>query len=143
LVIEEKKADVTSGKLPSIIGIPQQLHQLFYNLINNSLKFTREKPTISVTNRFLQETEISQFPDLHKSVKYIELMFKDNGIGFDQRHAKQIFTIFKRLNARGSFEGTGIGLALCKKIVDNHHGIIEATSEIGKGTTFKIILPVD
>jgi hypothetical protein len=79
---------------------------------------------------------------LHASVNYVELIFKDNGIGFEQKHAKQIFTIFKRLNSKEKFEGTGIGLALCKKIVDNHHGIIEAESEVGKGTSFKVILPI-
>lgn len=143
LVIEEKNADVSCNKLPDIIGIPQQIHQLFYNLINNSLKFSKEKPVISVTGRNLTAGEIPRFPDLHKSVNYIELIFKDNGIGFDQGHAKQIFTIFKRLNAKDTFEGTGIGLALCKKIVDNHHGIIEAESKIGSGTQFRVVLPID
>jgi signal transduction histidine kinase len=143
LIIEEKGAAVKSNKLPAIIGIPQQIHQLFYNLINNSLKFSKEKPVISVTSRHLKVDEILLYPDLHKSVNYVELIFKDNGIGFDQKHSKQIFTIFKRLNAKETFEGTGIGLALCKKIIDNHHGIIQATSEIGKGTQFTIIIPAD
>lgn len=142
LKIEEKNASVSTTGLPVITGIHQQLHQLFYNLINNSLKFTYEKPVISVTARPLNQEEVKKIPELHSSINYTELIFKDNGIGFDQSYATQIFVIFKRLNSKETFEGTGIGLALCKKIVDNHHGIIEAFSEPGKGTEFKVILPV-
>lgn len=142
LIIEEKKAKITAQPLPVIIGMPLQLHQLFYNLINNALKFSTEKPVITIGCRKLEAAEIEKHPDLHGSVNYIELLFKDNGIGFEQKYAEQVFTIFKRLNARDSFEGTGIGLALCKKITDNHHGSISAESEPGKGTAFRVILPV-
>lgn len=142
LVIEEKRAVIQSDKLPVINGISQQLHQLFYNLINNSLKFSLKDPRIWISCNPLSEAETKKYPDLHKSIPYIELTFKDNGIGFDQKYAAQIFTIFKRLNSANIFEGTGIGLALCKKIVDNHHGLISAESEPGGGATFKIILPV-
>lgn len=142
LVIEEKKAIIQSDELPIINGISQQLHQLFYNLINNSLKFTRENPTITVSCRQLSEAEVKKLPELSNHIPYIKLSFKDNGIGFDQKYASQIFTIFKRLNSSNTFEGTGIGLALCKKIVDNHHGLIHAESEPGKGATFHVILPV-
>lgn len=142
LIIEEKQAILQSSALPVITGIPQQLFQLFYNLINNALKFSAQKPEVSISSRMLSTAEVQQYEDLHTSVNYVELIFKDNGIGFDQKHAKQIFTIFKRLNSKEKFEGTGIGLALCKKIVDNHHGIIEAESQVGKGTAFKVILPV-
>jgi light-regulated signal transduction histidine kinase (bacteriophytochrome) len=68
---------------------------------------------------------------------------KNNGIGFDQKYASQIFTIFKRLHPKETYSGIGIGLALCKKIVDNHHGVLQVKSEIGKGTEFQIILPVE
>lgn len=142
LVIEEKKANIKASNLPVVSGISQQLHQLFYNLINNSLKFTDKKPFIFITAKELSVNEIKDYNNLQPDSKYVQVILKDNGIGFDQKHAKQIFTIFKRLNSNASFEGTGIGLALCKKIVDNHHGIIEAESEIGLGTSFKIILPV-
>lgn len=142
LIIEEKNAVVKSSALPVISGIPQQLFQLFYNLVNNALKFSLKKPEILISSRMLTPKEVKNYEDLHSSVNYVELIFKDNGIGFDQKYAKQIFTIFKRLNPKEKFDGTGIGLALCKKIVDNHHGIIEAESEPGKGTSFKVILPV-
>lgn len=143
LLIEEKQALIESDPLPVIIGIPLQLHQLFYNLINNSLKFTKDRPHIRIRCHKLGPAEIKQHPELHNSVNYIQLTFTDNGIGFEQKHANQIFIIFKRLHSRESFEGTGIGLALCKKIVDNHHGIISVESEPGKGTSFRVILPME
>jgi len=142
LVIEEKHAVVEADKLPVINGVSQQLHQLFYNLINNSLKFSLEQPRITISCCQLSEEKTKRHPELYARIPYIELVFKDNGIGFDQKYASQIFTIFKRLNSSNMFEGTGIGLALCKKIVDNHHGLIRAESQPGKGATFTIILPV-
>jgi len=142
LIIEEKKALIKSDPLPVITGMPRQLHQLFYNLISNALKFCTGQPEIEISCKPLDVSKIRQYPDLHSSVSYIELCFKDNGIGFEQKYAEQVFTIFKRLNARETFDGTGIGLALCKKITDNHHGLISAESEPGKGTAFRVILPV-
>lgn len=142
LIVEEKSAVIKSTSLPVIIGIEQQLYQLFYNLINNALKFSTEKPLLQISCRNLTPEEIGQHADLSAGNAHIELIFKDNGIGFEQKHARQIFTIFKRLNSKDKYEGTGIGLALCKKIVDNHHGIISVTSEPGTGTAFSVILPV-
>ena len=75
--------------------------------------------------------------------KYLRLEFSDNGIGFENEFAAKIFTIFQRLHSRAKFEGTGIGLAICKKIVDHHHGIITASGEINKGATFTVIIPVE
>lgn len=143
LLIEEKRAVIESDNLPVIIGIPLQLHQLFYNLITNSLKFARNVPHIRIHCKTLGADEIKKHPELHNSVSYTELIFEDNGIGFEQKHADQIFIIFKRLHSRETFDGTGIGLALCKKIVDNHHGIISVESEPDKGTRFRVILPIE
>jgi len=143
LVLEEKKASIRADKLPVIVGIRQQLYQLFYNLISNSLKFVASEPLITISVKELSPEEVKKRADLHVSVTYIEIIFKDNGIGFEQKHANQIFTIFKRLNSKDSYAGTGIGLALCKKIVDNHHGSIQAFSEPGKGAEFRVILPVN
>lgn len=142
LLIDDKKAELTCTGLPVIIGIPQQLHQLFYNLVGNALKFNNGQPVISVVGSPLPHEEVQRYDDLHTSVRYVKIAVKDNGIGFDQRYADDIFTIFKRLNPKEMFEGTGIGLSLCKKIVDNHHGVISAQSEPGKGTKFTMILPV-
>ncbi len=143
LLIAEKGAVIKASGLPVINGIPQQLYQLFYNLVSNSLKFSKDKPHISITCNKLSFDEAKKHPDLHVSVNYVEIVFKDNGIGFDEKYARQIFSIFKRLNSKDAYPGSGIGLALCKKIVDNHHGAIKVKSEIGKGTTFYIILPVE
>lgn len=143
LIIEEKGAIIKSTPLPVINGIEQQLYQLFYNLINNALKFNSEKPILNISCRTLSKDELILYNDLSSDSNYIEIIFKDNGIGFDQKHAKQIFTIFKRLNSKDKYDGTGIGLALCKKIIDNHHGLISVTSELGVGTSFNIILPVE
>lgn len=142
LIIEEKKALVKVDPLPAISAIPQQMHQLFYNLINNALKFNTAQPRITVTCSMLTPAQIKKEPDLHQSIDYVQINVADNGIGFDQKYATQIFTIFKRLNSKDAFSGTGIGLALCKKIVDNHHGLISVVSSPNQGTTFTIILPV-
>jgi len=143
LLIEEKGAAISVSDMPVISGIQQQLSQLFYNLISNSLKFTTTEPLITISSRKLSANEVKSVSELHKGSEYVEITLKDNGIGFDQKHASQIFTIFKRLNTKDAYSGTGIGLALCKKIVDNHFGIITATGTLGEGAQFQIVLPID
>ncbi|MEI6946899.1 PAS domain-containing protein [Paraflavisolibacter sp. H34] len=143
LVIAQKKATIEYDPLPQLNIIPLQIGQLFYNLINNSLKFSREDEPPHITIRCHERPpgSLSAFPHLDAKKTYYELIFKDNGIGFDQQYAEQVFTIFQRLNARSSYEGTGIGLAICKKIVAGHHGEIFARSEEGKGAEFHVLLP--
>ncbi|MCS3795996.1 PAS domain S-box protein [Niastella sp. OAS944] len=143
LLIEQKKAIISHTDLPTIKGIPLQLHQLFANLISNSLKFSEVNPQIAISSRALSPEEVHKYPHLIKDGDYIQLTFTDNGIGFEQQHADQIFIIFQRLNNQRTYSGTGIGLALCKKIVDHHYGIITAQSEPGQGATFTVILPVE
>lgn len=143
LLIEQKKAIITHTDLPTIKGIPLQLHQLFANLISNSLKFSEVNPQIAISSRVLSPEEVRKYPHLIEDRDYIQLTFTDNGIGFEQQHADQIFIIFQRLNNQRTYSGTGIGLALCKKIVDHHYGIITAQSEPGEGATFTVILPVE
>lgn len=142
LLIEQKQATITFTDLPTIKGIPLQLHQLFANLISNSLKFAETKPHITINSKILSPEEAHAYEQLKEGVTYVQLVFKDNGIGFEQQYAEQIFIIFQRLNNQRAYSGTGIGLALCKKIVDHHDGIITAHSELGKGATFTAILPV-
>lgn len=142
LLISEKKAVIENEPLPTVKGIPLQLHQLCLNLISNSLKFSEDAPLIRITARNVTSDEINAPPDWNATGSYILLVFSDNGIGFDQQYADKIFTIFQRLHDKHSYAGTGIGLALCKKIVDNHNGFITAQSEVGKGSTFFIYLPV-
>lgn len=141
LMIAEKKAVIKNDRLPVVHGIPLQLNQLFLNLFSNSLKFCAADPVITITSRVVPPEEVKHHEHLHAKESYIEIIFADNGIGFEQQYADQIFTIFQRLHDKRSYEGTGIGLALCKKIVENHHGYIEAKSALGKGAAFYIYLP--
>ncbi|HMI60105.1 MAG TPA: ATP-binding protein [Puia sp.] len=105
------------------------MSQLFINLVSNALKFARTD--ISTVIIITSEPE-----DIYHHIRV-----SDNGIGFDQEHAEQIFSIFKRLHRKNEYSGTGIGLAMCRKIAENHHGDIYATSEPGAGATFHILIP--
>jgi len=140
LVIEQKKARIICEKLPTIKGTSSQLRQLFANLLSNSLKFCNTEPEIHISSKILAPAEIKEFWELKTNVNYIAITMRDNGIGFEKENAEQIFEIFKRLNGRSEYSGTGIGLALCKKIVENHNGAIKASSE-GKGAVFTIVFP--
>ena len=140
LLIAEKKAIIQSTRLPTVQGIPQQLQQLFANLINNSLKFSLAEPNISISARTMTYDEVANNPELYENTRYTELIFADNGIGFEPEFANQIFTMFRRLDHQ--YSGTGIGLAICKKIVDNHKGSIAAESEKGNGCRFTVRLPL-
>ncbi len=143
LLIHQKNAVVMAEPLPVVEAIPLQVNQLFYNLLGNSLKFTSDdrKPLIFITSRPVQGAGDEMWPGLDPGRKYHEITFRDNGIGFSQEYASQIFTIFQRLNNRESFDGTGIGLAICKKIALNHHGDIKAFSGEGMGASFHILMP--
>jgi len=142
LMITERKGKITSEKLPEIDGIPIQLHQLFSNLISNSLKFAKNDPVINISSATLKANDMAHYPFLNPSVRYIELQFSDNGIGFNQEYADKIFEVFQRLHEKSEYSGTGVGLALCKKIVANHHGYIYAKGMPGEGSVFYVYLPV-
>jgi signal transduction histidine kinase/DNA-binding NarL/FixJ family response regulator len=141
LMIEELNATITADTLPTINGIEPQLHQLFANLVSNALKFSKEAPVLKISSRRIPENDKKQSSSRAIQGPYIEIRFEDKGIGFDQRYADQIFVIFQRLHDRQT-SGTGIGLALCKKIVENHQGTISVKSQPGTGTTFTIRLPI-
>ncbi|MBS1598070.1 MAG: PAS domain S-box protein [Bacteroidetes bacterium] len=141
LMIEQKNALIQTENLPSIPGVASQLRQLFSNLINNSIKFCEKEPIIHISSKILSAEEIKEFPELKSGSNFVALYFQDNGIGFEKVDAEQIFVIFRRLNNRSEYQGTGIGLALCKKIAENHGGTIRASSEKGKGAAFTIVLP--
>jgi two-component system CheB/CheR fusion protein len=144
LLIKEKNAIVVAGELPVIEAIPFQIGQLFHNLISNALKFTKEKtpPVIKIGGRVPDREEIAAMDGLDKTAQYVEIVFEDNGIGFSNEYAEQIFVLFQRLNGRHEFPGTGIGLALCRKIVENHGGKIFAQSIESINTEFHVVLPV-
>jgi two-component system CheB/CheR fusion protein len=130
--------------LPAIEAIPLQMHQLFHNIIGNALKFTRDdvSPRIRISSCPLSRRKVKE-KKLRDDVDYCEIIISDNGIGFKNDFAENIFKIFSRLNDKHKFEGTGIGLALSKKIVNVHKGHIFAVSEEGKGTSIHVILPVE
>lgn len=139
--IENKNAIIEAPELPEINIVPSQFRQLFQNLLSNSLKFTKEdqQPVIKIQYEWLQPEQVNF--QISKASKYLKLEFTDNGIGFEEEYAGKIFQIFQRLHGRSEYEGTGIGLAICKKIVEHHGGVIYATSKLGEGATFTIILP--
>lgn len=143
LLIDEKKAIIHCHDLPVIEGIPLQLNQLFFNLIGNALKFSDNTPVITIDCESLTATESSALLQYPTRLDHVHIRVKDNGIGFDPQYADRVFTIFQRLTNGKSYGGTGIGLALCRKIVTNHEGMIKAESELQKGSTFHIYLPVN
>lgn len=145
LVISEKKAVITSDALPTIKGIPNQMHQLLYNLINNALKFSKlgTPPLLTITCTLRKASHLIAQKDVDPGKDYCFITVQDNGIGFNQDHANKIFEMFQRLHSRDAFSGTGIGLALVKKVVSNHGGQIWAESQPGEGATFKVLLPLD
>jgi PAS domain S-box-containing protein len=143
LPVEEKNAQIESDVLPVIKAIPSQVDQLFYNLISNALKFTDKPPRIRISSTILQHNEIESVTDHFLKGTYLQITFADNGIGFDNKYENLIYAMFQRLHGKHEYSGTGIGLTLCKKIMENHHGFIRANGEPGKGATFYLYFPVN
>ncbi|MCF2488905.1 ATP-binding protein [Dyadobacter sp. CY347] len=142
--IEEQKSDIQVSHLPTVWGNASQLTQLVQNLLSNAIKYRKQDvpSVIEIHARELDATEIMDLPRLLSDHSYIRFEVRDNGIGFDERYLDRIFQMFQRLHGRGEFSGSGIGLALCKKVVQNHHGYITAKSEPEIGSTFIVYLPV-
>jgi PAS domain S-box-containing protein len=143
LLISQKEAVIEQEPLPVIEAIPLQMNQLFYNLINNALKFTRDnvRPVIKISCRVLSSGEAKKFLKKRTDSVYYEIKIQDNGMGFNPQYSEQIFGLFKRLADKKNFAGSGIGLALCRKVVANHNGIIFAEGKENEGASFHIILP--
>lgn len=133
---------VIKEKLPSIEGYPTQLELLFYHLLDNSVQFRRpeEKLVITVTHTLLEENLYRHTPDRYKFVEHVRIIFSDNGIGFDDQYKDYVFDLVKKVHMGG--KGLGIGLALIKKVIDNHRGTIRLESEYGKGTHVILVLPI-
>ncbi len=143
LLLEEKKSVISCENLPVIEAIPLQMLQLFSNLIGNSLKFSRkDQPAVITisTSRITADKTGQSF--MHPSMEYIKITFQDNGIGFREEYADKIFNIFQRLHRKSEYEGTGIGLAMCKKIALNHNGDLDALGSSENGAVFNVILPI-
>ncbi|KAF2510543.1 PAS domain S-box protein [Flavobacterium foetidum] len=145
LMIKEKNASIKMDKLPTIQASSLQMNQLFYNLISNSLKFTnpRTSPEITISSSIVTPDFVSNFTKSpFQPFNFHHLVFKDNGIGFEKSFENQIFEIFKRLHPQNIYPGSGIGLALCRRIVMNHQGVLHAESEPDKGSSFHVFLPM-
>lgn len=134
ILIQKKKAVIQRGQLPVIEGASVLIYQLFYNLINNALKFSKTEGGSLIT---VESAFVGAY-----SQKMAKIVITDNGIGLDPDYVHKIFDVFSRLNAKDEYEGTGLGLALCKKIVQRHHGTIQATGVKGESAIFTIVLPV-
>ncbi|RZJ91971.1 MAG: PAS domain-containing protein [Chryseobacterium sp.] len=134
LIIMEKKAEFSTDELPKIEGSAILMQQLFYNLIQNSLKFSKpdNPPHITISSSIIKNND----------GEYLQIIITDNGIGLDIAYAERIFKEFERLNSKDNFEGNGLGLALCKKIVQRHNGFIKAAGQIDNGAEFTIMLPL-
>ncbi|MDB5282334.1 MAG: hybrid sensor histidine kinase/response regulator [Bacteroidota bacterium] len=141
--VKEKQANIVIDKLPVLFLNPVLIQPLFYNLISNALKYSRKdaQPVIKIYSEFSQ---VSDENGIKKEAgnNYCRIFVQDNGIGFDQKYAEQIFAMFKRLHHDSEYQGTGIGLALCKKIVEEHNGFISAQSKLNEGSTFIVSLPL-
>ncbi len=139
----QKNAIIEAEKLKCAVDIiPFQFHQLLFNLVSNALKFSKPDvpPVIKIKCEIQKGSKLNN-GNLNPSVDYCHIVFSDNGIGFEQQYATKIFEVFQRLHGKEAYQGTGIGLAIVKKIIDNHNGIITANSKLGEGAYFDIIFP--
>ncbi|SFF37269.1 sensor histidine kinase [Spirosoma endophyticum] len=144
LTIAETGAQVSLEPLPTVMGDASQLNQLFQNLLSNALKFRRPgiSAHISVKASWLAAEHLPEgLKYQRRAIAYHQIDVQDNGIGFDEKYLDRIFQVFQRLHGKSEYAGTGIGLAICEKVVANHGGAITATSQPGQGATFTIYLP--
>ncbi|WP_020594795.1 sensor histidine kinase [Spirosoma panaciterrae] len=145
LVVAELGAQIQIDPLPTILGDAVQLEQLFQNLLSNALKFHRPDvaPQIHIRCQTLTAGQLpAAIKPARRTATYHCIEVTDNGIGFEEKYLDRIFEVFQRLHVRSQYAGTGVGLAICKKVVINHGGVLTARSEPGQGTTFLIYLPV-
>jgi PAS domain S-box-containing protein len=142
--IANKEAEIEFEPLPILNAIGPQILQLFINLIDNALKYSKLNvpPVIKITTKVVPGELVTGF-GLKKIAHYHCINFSDNGIGFDQKYAHKIFEIFQRLHGKDEYSGTGIGLTICKKVVQNHNGFITASSIQGEGSSFNLFFPVE
>lgn len=141
--IENKSATIHAVDLPSLEVVPFQVNQLFSNVLANALKFSQPDtaPVIEITYNIVSGKVLKDAPAV-AAKNYHHIAIKDNGIGFEPEHSTRIFEVFQRLHGRSEYSGTGIGLAICKKIMDNHGGFITADSQLDQGATFHLYFPV-
>ena|SRR5688572_25454526 len=154
IVLEEVKKDlkeeidqwnvlIASEPLPTLNLYPLQFHQLFSNILANAIKYRKPdvRPEIRITQNIVSSSTL--YPDAAAANQYWKISIQDNGIGFEQEYENKIFELFQRLHGRAEYEGTGIGLAICKKIMQNHNGFIKAEGRPNEGSTFHLYIPVE
>lgn len=141
--LEETGGKIELEKLPTLEAEPSQMHQLFLNLLHNALKYHHPErpPHVKISVSQIEMDDISDSPG--GKIKSYQISVQDNGIGFDEKYADRIFNLFERLHGRSEYDGTGIGLAICRKIIERHNGTIIATSEAGVGSKFIVTLPAN
>ncbi|MBS1742989.1 MAG: response regulator [Bacteroidetes bacterium] len=141
VVVENKHAEIKADKLPVIESIPGQLRQVFMNLLSNSLKYSKNesRPVIEISVDYTNEKKFDS--PVVQDGRYCRIKVKDNGIGIDERYTDKMFVIFQRLHGKSQYEGTGIGLAIVRKIIERHQGLIKANGKEGEGTTISILIP--
>jgi signal transduction histidine kinase len=142
LLIAEKQATILTDELPVVHANKFQMNQLFSNLISNSLKFSQENPRITLRSEIVPGNDVPGASEHYPDKLFAHITFTDNGIGFEQEFSEKIFSLFQRLHSKQEYSGTGIGLSIVKKIVEQHAGFITAESRPGEGATFHIWLPV-
>ncbi|MEP1444986.1 MAG: ATP-binding protein [Paraglaciecola sp.] len=140
IAIEESNSQITVGTLPVVKGDKGQMYQLFLNLLSNAIKFRKAEVSPKISISYTQSESYDELTE--RSVQWHVITLTDNGIGFEQEFADKIFVPFQRLHGRSEYKGTGIGLAVCRRIVERHGGTISAKSELTKGSVFTINLPV-
>jgi signal transduction histidine kinase len=141
-VIREKNAEITIDPLPVLPASTVLMGPLFSNLISNSLKYGKKTEPPRIHIRYEEGPDMTSANGREQETRYGRIYIEDNGIGFDQKYAEQIFDMFRRLHSNAEYEGTGIGLALCKKIVEMHNGFISALGRPGEGAVFIVALPL-
>jgi light-regulated signal transduction histidine kinase (bacteriophytochrome) len=141
--IREKNAEISVDRLPMLPASTVLMGPLFSNLVSNALKYTKKNETPRVRIRYEEGPVTTATNGKDPEVRYGRIYIEDNGIGFDQKYAEQIFDMFRRLHSNSEYEGTGIGLALCKKIVEMHRGYISAIGRPGDGAVFIVSLPLN
>lgn len=142
--INDKNGVISIGPMPTITAMPFQIRQLFNNLVSNALKFSKEdvSPAITILSETVPGSSIEN-PNTIAEKDYLHVSVTDNGIGFSPQYASRIFEVFQRLHGKGEYEGTGIGLAICMKIAENHKAILNASSHPGEGAVFNIYFPLN
>jgi signal transduction histidine kinase len=140
--LQQKHATIEVHEMCEASIIPFQFRQLLFNLVNNSLKFSDPNvaPRIEIESKLARGAEFKN-DKLEKELKYCHIRVADNGIGFEQQYSDKIFEVFQRLHGKNQYDGTGIGLSIVKRIVENHNGFITAKGELNKGATFDIYIP--